>query len=141
VSYGSKQPYSLEGQVARIGRELAALRRATDRWVYVLPISPADVPDDYDSTESAPSFAGAWSNIPDRPATAFKLARGQLSLRLACYGEEGSPGSLIFTLPVGYRPVSIHRLPAQVGPDGAGYGAVDLHPNGQVLFVGYGLLA
>ena len=104
-----------------------------ERWWFVEPIAPA-VEDDllYDD-RNYPPFEGAWGNIVDRPATAFRKCDGQLQIRIAVTGDEGSPGSTIFTLPDTHWPMFTHRITGVLGDDSIA--VVDVQSDGQVIFV------
>lgn len=104
------------------------------RWYAVLPISPATQGDEV--LLDGVDFEGAWENIAGYAPTAYKKAIGGTRFRLSVTGDEGTPGSTIFTLPVGFRTLYKRRLWAQLGADGRGLAAVEDNPDGTVVFVG-----
>jgi hypothetical protein len=108
------------------------------RQFYVEPISPADEPDDYLAGDSLySSFSGAWANISaDYPPTGYSLAvGGKLRFQIYATGDETTDGSLMFTLPAPFRPVVVRRLVVVCGTAAEGIGAVDVQPDGSVVFV------
>lgn len=104
------------------------------RWYAVLPISPADPGDEL--LLDGPDFAGLWENISGYEPTAYKRALGGIRIRMSVTGDEGTPGSTIFTLPSGFRPQQKRRQWAQLGTDGSGIAAIEVNPDGTVVFVG-----
>lgn len=104
-------------------------------WWFVTPISPAvaDGPE-YDDAPGA-LFESPWGNIDGYEPTAFRLAEnGHLGIRVVATGGEATEGSLIFNLPVGYRPAANQRRFAVVGTGEAGI--IEVRSDGDVVFVG-----
>lgn len=106
-------------------------------WFYVTPIEPAIAAEDGTSGIDAPGalFEDPWSNIAGYEPTAFRIAEnGRPALRVVATGGEDTPGSLIFTLPDGFRPAATQRRFAVVGSGSAGI--IDIETDGDVVFVG-----
>lgn len=103
-------------------------------WQYVTPLSPADTPNDF--RDSGVSFENGWENLSGYPAAAFRRSLGGLRLQLHVTGDEGTPGSTIFTLPSAFRPTLPYRLFVQVGAAGDGIGTIQVNSDGTVVFVG-----
>lgn len=103
-------------------------------WFYVNPVEPAVA--DGPEGGTAALFEDPWANIADYEPTAFRIAEnGQLALRIVSSGGEDTPGSLIFNLPVGYRPGATQRRFAVVGSGSAGI--IEVRTDGDVVFVGF----
>jgi hypothetical protein len=83
----------------------------------------------------APTFQNSWANFGGvfPPAQFRKLSDGMVVIEGLVTG--GADGTVVFTLPVGYRPVKQVRF-AQSGQDGVIAVAVD--PTGNVLVFGNG---
>lgn len=74
------------------------------QWVYVLPIAPASSPPDLvPSDHLAPPFKNSWGNVLGQQAVSFRIHPAtRVVMRGAVQG--GSIPSIVFTLPVGFRP-------------------------------------
>lgn len=132
----SESKHALHGRQHQPGRpdELFDLR-----LFYVEPIAPAAVPDDYIASDPLYSaWEGTWGNISDdRPATGYHRALGgKLRFQIAATGDEGTPSSLMFTLPEVFWPKVIRRMFVVCGADASGIGAVDVYPDGSDDFPG-----
>lgn len=106
-------------------------------WHYVTPVSPADVPADYDGADpdNVP-FENSWGNIADYIATAFRTVNGNTEIQLAATGGESSPGDNIFTLPMAFAPIAKYRIFFDAGDDGASIGIAEIDTDGSVVFIG-----
>ncbi len=104
-------------------------------WWFVNPIEPATADGPVFDDGPAALFEEAWANIEGYEPTAFRIAEnGHLGLRVVATGDEGTPGSLIFNLPVGYRPTFVQRRFAVVGTGQAGI--IEARTDGDVVYVG-----
>lgn len=96
---------------------LRDLEQQVGRWVYVLPIPPATPPDNWMAGDPlAPSVQNGWSNVAGEQPLSFRLHPAtKVQIRGAIFG--GTIPSVVFTLPVNYRPT---QGPAPIIFPGAG---------------------
>lgn len=105
-------------------------------WFYVNPISPGTADGPIHIADPAALFEDAWGNIEGYEPTAFRITEsGHLGLRVVATGDEETPNSLIFNLPVGFRPAFAQRRFAVVGTGQAGI--IEARSDGDVIWVGY----
>jgi hypothetical protein len=107
------QPKTIWTEHGKLARRVAALEKRMSRWLYVIPIAPADAPEDYVAGEPLyPSFQNGWANIGGglAPMRFRSLPGGALEIQGSVGG--GGDGTVIFTLPTAYRPSHNLRLPA-----------------------------
>lgn len=85
---------------------LRDLEGVVGRWIYVRPIEPATIPPAFNPLDPlSPIFENSWENGPDgqplsfriHPATKVQIRSGAL--------VGGTIPSIVFTLPVNYRPL------------------------------------
>ncbi len=82
-----------------------------------------------------------WGNIGDvggEPVdpTAFTVFFGDFWINVVATGGEDSPDSLMFTCTEGFRPATYTRKFGRVGADGSKVAAIDVYPDGRVVYVG-----
>jgi len=126
---------NLGGALRNHETRIGALEAQVGRWIYVLPIPPATPPLGWASGDTlAPSFQNSWGNVAGQQPVSFRV---HPATRVAIRGSitGGSIPSVVFTLPVGFRPPA----PAAVlFPSSGGThiytGRVD--PNGDVWILG-----
>lgn len=105
------------------------------RWFFVNPVEPADVDGPVFDDDPATLFEEPWGNIEGYEPTAFRIAEnGHIGLRVVATGDEETTGSLIFNLPVGYRPAFVQRRFAVVGI--GSLGIIEARTDGDVVFIG-----
>lgn len=75
-----------------------------DQWIYVLPLAPASTPSDYLASPLSPSYENSWTNISGQQALRFGITLG-LHVVIQGATDGGALGTVVFTLPVGYRPL------------------------------------
>jgi hypothetical protein len=95
-------PSVLRTQDARI----SDLEGHVGRWIYVNPIPPASYPADYYPLDPlSPSFVNGWANTASEQPTSFRL-HPATKVEIRSGGLEGGTlPSVVFTLPVNYRPI------------------------------------
>lgn len=82
-------------------------------------------------------FENSWGNIGgQRPPAQFHLSEdGKVYLRGHVGG--GAVGSIIFTLPEGYRPDYAHRFAVPASDDGKSYATIEVADNGEVRLIDF----
>jgi hypothetical protein len=83
-------------------------------------------------TPDSPPFQNGWTNsLGDEPPVAFTIVNGWVHILGGYVG--GGDGTVIFTLPIGYRPLARAR---HVGGTGLAnhYSTYYIEPNGDVVF-------
>ena len=113
-------------------------------WMYLTPVAPAAIPDDYvNSYVAYAPFEDPWVNIGTDAngravaPSAFRIFEGKIQLRLACTGGEMDAPSLIATLPVGFRPAQVQPFDVVMGDDKLQRGSIELRSNGELWFLGF----
>lgn len=85
-------------------KRLSTLEGEVGRWIYVLPMSPATPPQDFNADDPlSPSFVNGWGNVAGQQPASFRMHPATVvQLRGAIQG--GTIPSIVFTLPEQYRP-------------------------------------
>lgn len=117
------------------------------RQFYILPISPATEPDDYEAGDDLyTDFETPWVNIgtdadPEFPPSSYSLALGGKPMyEIYATGGEAEADSLIAMIPAPFRPSVRRRLMGTVGENGEYVATIDVYPTGEMVFKGAGLL-
>jgi parallel beta-helix repeat protein len=86
---------------------------------------------------SAPSLLNGWSNVAAETPAGYTInSNGFVQLEGNIGGGTITPGTVLFTLPAGYRPVAPQFVPIVTYTiSGTGYGALEILANGNVELV------
>lgn len=100
-------------------------------WIYVGTVGFDGV--DLLITLDSPPFQNSWTNSlgPDAPVSFVRTASGWVKMRGGFYG--GVDGSVVFTLPVGYRPAFRQQMVIPTGTPNH-YATAVVGTSGDVVF-------
>lgn len=122
-----------DAAIGKLADQTSALLRASHgHLVYV-----GTYPGDPNTSPDSPPFQNSWANIGgDYPPLAFCInADGFVQLEGTCDG--GTDGSVVFTLPEGYRPDQSQRFVGALS-SGSDFMTVQVDPTGDVTVVARG---
>lgn len=122
------------GALRNHDQRIQALERQVGRWVYVLPVPPADPPINWVAGDPlAPSFQNGWANMLGQQPASFRLHPATVvQLRGGVTG--GTAPSVVFTLPERYRP-NVTTALLFPGADGTAAFTGRVDPNGDVWII------
>lgn len=124
---------TLPGVVGNHETRLRGLERSTHgHLIYV-----GTYPGDPNTTDESPPFLNGWGNIGgDYPPLAFAMGMdGYVRLEGTCTG--GADGTVVFTLPEGYRPSQSQRFVCALST-GSDFMTLQIDPTGDVTVVARG---
>lgn len=102
-------------------------------WQPWRPFNLADTSWAIIGNAGSPAFENGWTHYysaTQEPAGFRKMADGSVRLKGLLKSTSGGAGTVMFTLPVGYRPAHYMRFPIASG----GFGRIDIGGAGQVYF-------